>query len=881
MTGQSLSHYLILEKLGEGGMAVVYKARDTALDRLVVLKTLRPGQCSDPEHKRRFVHEARTASSLNHPNIVAVYEIGADAGVDFIAMEFVDGGSLDRQIPSNGLALRQVLCYGCQVADALARAHAAGIVHRDLKPANLLVTRDGTVKVADFGLAKATCEPGSDPHAATATFVHETPLTEEGAILGTIAYMSPEQAEGKPLDARSDIFSFGAVLYEMMTGRRAFTGETRVSTLAAILTRDPQPVSEVVHDVPVELERLINRCLRKDPERRYQHMGDVRVVLSELLEESDSGRVLMASSVVPEVRKRISWRRRTAWAAAWAASLLLAAAGGFVLVRRLPRPVDWARDAVFSQVTSDPASEIFPSLAPDGNSIVYASPKAGEWDIYFRRVGGRNAINLTANSGADNTQPAFSPDGQSIAFQSTRSGGGIFIMGATGESVRRVTNYGFNPAWSPDGKQIVCAAYGLALPEYRGNVRCHLWTVEVSSGKSRLLDVRDGTLPSWSPNGRRIAYATNGIWTVEARPGLPAGRVRATFGPFLDWNPVWSPDGKWLYFSSDRSGTMSLWRVRIDQDSGEPHGSPEPVATPSTYTGHLTFSRDGRRMAYAQMRPSGTLERAEVDPVAGRLHGPAKPISPFLPFGRNPQESPDGQRLIFASYGNREAIMVAGVQGERPQELTDGTGKDRAPRWSPDGKSVVFYSKRSGHWEVWWISADGSGLRQLTHCGTQAWFPTWAPDGRRISYYIGSDGSYFLDVSATGEPGAPVRIKGLEPNLVAWDWSPDGRFLAVMRLAEDRFFSGVGVLTLASDEFKLLSASGGSPIWLKDSRRLLFWDSGHVKLVDTETGQIRDAGATPAPDERMSLSPDNRRLYVVASGFASDVWLADTTVDSR
>ena len=874
MVGQTLSHYLVLEKLGEGGMAAVYKARDTLLDRVVVLKTLRPGQCSDAEYKRRLMHEARTASSLNHPNIVSVYEIGCDGGVDFVAMEWVDGGSLDRLIPNNGLPLKQVLRYGCQVADALARAHAAGIVHRDIKPANLLVTRDGTVKVADFGLAKQSHDGGSDPHAATATFVDEAPLTEEGSILGTIAYMSPEQAEGKALDGRSDIFSFGAVLYEMLTGRRAFGGETRISTLAAILTRDPKPVSELVHDVPVELGRLIGRCLRKDPERRFQHMGDVRVVLSELNEESDSGRLLMASSVVPEIRKRRSWRFWSALGSVWTASLLLAAAAGFLLVRHLPKPVDWARDAVFTQVTGEKGSEISPSLSPDGNSLVYASPKSGEWDIYLRRVGGRNAINLTASSGSDNEQPAFSPDGQSIAFRSSRSGGGIFIMGATGESVRRLTSYGFNPSWSPDGKQIVCAAYGVALPEYRGNVQSHLWTVDLSSGQSRLLDVRDGTLPAWSPHGWRIAYGTRSIWTVDARPGKATQPVRLTFGSALDWSPAWSPDGEWLYFSSDRGGTMNLWRIRVDERSGQPSGSAEPVATPSIYSGHLTFSRDGRRMAYAQMRPSCTIESAGFDPVAGRLTGAPEPVSQNLPFGRNPQISADGQRLIFASYGSRETIMVAGPRGENPQELTDGAGRDRAPRWSPDGKAVVFYSNRGGRWDVWRIAADGSGLRQSTHSAGPTWFPSWSPDGRRISYFVAGAGSYFLDLSAAGEPGQPAPIGHLDPSLVVWDWSPDGRSLSMLRSSEDRLFGGVGVFDIATGAFRLLAASGGTPVWLNDSRRLLFWDAGSLKLLDTASGQIREAGRIPNPDERMSLSPDNRRLYGVSSSFDADIWMA-------
>jgi serine/threonine protein kinase len=289
MIGTRLSHYDVIQKLGEGGMATVYKARDITLERIVALKVLPPSVTANPERKLRFVQEARTASSLNHPNIVHIYEIGCSDAVDFIAMEYVQGNSLDQSIGRKGLPWTEVLKYAVQIADALTAAHTAGVIHRDLKPGNLMITEQGLIKVLDFGLAKLT-EPLDSEELDAAATIGPKPRTEEGTILGTIAYMSPEQAEGKKVDARSDIFSFGSVLYEMVTGRRAFQGDTKISVLSAILNHEPAPISQVVDGVPHELVRTITRCLRKDSERRFQLMKDVKIALEELKEEAGSSR---------------------------------------------------------------------------------------------------------------------------------------------------------------------------------------------------------------------------------------------------------------------------------------------------------------------------------------------------------------------------------------------------------------------------------------------------------------------------------------------------------------------------------------------------------------------------------------------------------------
>lgn len=308
-----VSHYRIVETLGEGGMGVVYKARDEHLDRFVAVKVLRREKVADPERKRRFVQEAKSASALNHPNIITIYDIASDGGTDFIAMEYVPGKALNRLIPRRGLPLRDALRYAVQIADALAAAHAAGIVHRDLKPGNVMVSgaeeqgRAGLVKVLDFGLAKLVERADSSDLEMTESIRNENDFaTEEGTLVGTISYMSPEQAEGKKVDVRSDTFSFGALLYEMVTGQKAFQGNSKVSTLSAILREEPKPAGQVVEGLPLELERIIGRCLRKNPERRFQTTADLKVALEELKEECDSGTLGGAPILVKPRRWRLA-----------------------------------------------------------------------------------------------------------------------------------------------------------------------------------------------------------------------------------------------------------------------------------------------------------------------------------------------------------------------------------------------------------------------------------------------------------------------------------------------------------------------------------------------------------------------------------------------
>jgi tRNA A-37 threonylcarbamoyl transferase component Bud32 len=426
--GTRLGSYEIVSIIGAGGMGEVYRARDTRLERTVALKALPADKLGDEERKRRFLAEARAASALNHPNIVSIHDLAAAHGADFLVMEYVSGRTLEDAIPKKGLRLNEALRYATQIADALAAAHEAGIVHRDLKPGNIMVTPNGTIKLLDFGLAKLVERDAWRSGDATRTVA-----TVDGTIAGTVSYMSPEQAEAKPLDGRSDIFSFGCVLYEMLTGHRAFQGESAMSTLSAVLRSEPKPVTLLAPDLPRDVERVIKRCLRKDPDRRFQTARDLKVALQELLDESASG-ILAAPAPTSNPNLRM-------WVGAGA--LILIVATGLALwlgmqTRQPPGPA-----MVESQVTAYEGFERDPAFSPDGNQVAFVWNRDGaNSDIYVRLIGAGQPVQLT-NTPEPEFSPAWSPDGRWIAFlRGGLQNASLFVMPSIGGGERKVAESG-------------------------------------------------------------------------------------------------------------------------------------------------------------------------------------------------------------------------------------------------------------------------------------------------------------------------------------------------------------------------------------------------------------------------------------------------------
>ena len=854
-----LGPYRIGEMLGGGGMGVVYRAEDTRLDRSVAIKLLAPELTRDPTAKARFLQEARAVSALDHPNVCTVYEVGeAGLGQLYLVMPCYDGETLRQKIAARGpLPVAEALDVALQALKGLAKAHRHGIVHRDVKPANLMVTADGVVKILDFGIAKLA-RIGADAAAD---------LTRTGARIGTPAYMSPEQVRGEEVDERSDLWSLGVVLYEMLAGVRPACGPGAA---------EPGPVRRLRPDAPSGVEGILRRLLARDRQERYATaeaaLSDVRVLLG------ISGPLTATGDLVPVPRRAL---RLGAGAAL--SLVVLAIAAGYWLRREGEAPPS---SPAFSRVTDQAGRELFPSLSPDGNFFVYAKVSGGTSDVHMQRIGGGNPINLTPETPWADTQPAYSPDGQQIAFRSERDGGGLFLMGATGESVRRLTDFGHNPSWSPDGRKIVFATEGISEPTSRFSIS-QLWTVDVATGDLKRIVEEDAVQPSWSPGGSRIAYwgvpvrgGKRTISTVAASGGEP---VRAAGDGSLAWNPVWSADGAWLYFASDRSGSMSLWRLRIDEASGQVRGEPEPVATPSSWSAMPSPSRDGKRMLYVSDGSESNVVKMAFDPEAGKVAGPPVAVTQGSRMVRSVSVSPDERWITFQAVAPREDVFVARSDGSGLLRLTDDLHKDRLPRWSPDGRRIAFYSNRSGRWEIWIIQGDGSGLHQVTRtAGPSVTTPIWSPDGRRLIVGLGGLGSGLIDLSRPLAERAPRPLPAMEGGrrFNAGSWSPDGKWLAgTAQEMNSPPAPGIHLYSLETGRYRRLTAGGSGALWAADNRHLLVWGPQVLEWVDAQTGESRDTGAPPPDPGRtlgLGLSRDLRTLYAVRTVEKSDVWMLTT-----
>jgi Tol biopolymer transport system component len=684
--------------------------------------------------------------------------------------------------------------------------------------------------------------------------------------------MSPEQAGGRAVDHRSDVFSLGIMLFEMVTGRRPFAGASIPATMAAIIESPAPPLEMLKPGIPEEFARIVRRCLAKEPPRRYQSALDLRNDLEDLKQTIGSA----ASQAVPASRARrlpYWWK----WAAGGFALIAIGGVIGYSARAGDAGPPPSALDGRFSRLTSQSGEELHPSLSPDGQFIVYASRVRGNWDLYLKRVGGEKPINLTEDSPADDTEPAYSRDGRSIAFRSNRDGGGIFVMGATGENVRKVAESGFHPAWSPDGRELVFSIDQATDPLVRNILPSELRVVPVGGGAARLLLKGDAVQPSWSPNGHRIAYwgvhqgGQRDIWTIAAAGGAP---VQATFDAALDWNPVWSPDGTFLYFASDRGGSMNLWRAAIDERTGALRGEPQPVTTPSTYSQHPSFSKDGKSIAYVALDTRINLQRLGFDPEQGRLSAERGWITQGSRLTKNPDPSPDGEWIAFDSVAdNQEDLFIVDRAGARLRQITNDVFKDRAPRWSPDGRRIAFLSDRSGRYECWSVHPDGSGLKQLSYTTGLRWAqaPVWSPDGRRLACNTQQGAPLVIDPDLDWKAQA-VEVAApdgrIDVPFFAWSWSPDGRALA------GRADSGIATFTLGADRFRRLSDFGTSPVWLRDGR-VLFRYRGALYLASTgATGVTELLSVAPDAVHSFAVSRDNRTILVAVATSEADVWAA-------
>jgi len=875
-----LGPYEVVSAIGAGGMGEVYRAHDPRMGRDVAIKILPPSFAQNPDRLRRFELEAQAAGSLNHPNLITVYDAGMHEGSPFIVMELLEGETLREKVGmyqtgssdlvrslSSRLGVRKATEYAIQIANGLAAAHDRGIVHRDLKPDNIFVTRDGRVKILDFGLAKQTSFSEAETEDGQTLSYDTTP----GLILGTLGYMSPEQIRGQQIDHRTDLFALGAILFEMVTGQRAFHGASTADTMSAILHAHPTDAASG-EALPPALKRIVNRALEKSREERFQSARDLAFALEAVIESSGT------HDYRPTLRSRFT---RRLWIAMGSLILVFAAGMAFshlLRTRGSRRPPTMH----LRQLTFEAGAEGDPSVAPDGKAFVFAGAGNGKRDIYYQRAEGGNPIDLTSDNPDDDYEPSISPDGQQVAFRSERGGGGIFVMGATGESVRRLTTFGFNPSWSPDGLKIAFATEDIQNPLARSSVS-QLWVVTASSGQTARITAGDAVQPSWSPDGKRIVY-----WAVQ-RPGskrclftIPAAggkAIQLNDDRFVNWGPAWSSDGKAIYFSSNRSGSMNLWRLELNSDGG-PAGLPVAVTTSPQSNISPSISRDGSRILFATQGGEARLMRVELDPVSGRFTSTPQRVIGGSRAIYNADLGPDGLTLVTNSYGEQEDLFIGKIGGGIIRQLTNDAFKDRLPRWSPDGSRIVFFSDRGGKYDVWWIRPDGSGLAQVTAPEDEGFIePRWSPDSTKIVAYTTTGMRPALFDLKGAIPARPVFLPKPPSTIGVFyvnSWSPDGRRLAGTIMRGDGSMSGVATYSLATGQYDVISERGAYPQWLGDSRTLLF-GLDRQSLVDADTKKVTPIGTLPGIDPAFRFLPDTRSrfVYYAVRPSEGDIWMLE------
>ena len=869
--GSLAAKYDLGEMLGSGGMGVVYKARDVQLGRTVALKFLPPELARDPAAKARFFREARAASALDHPNVCTIYEFGeTEEHQLYLAMACYDGETLRSKLSRGPLEVSEALDCALQAARGLAKAHRHGIVHRDVKPANLMVTGDGLVKILDFGIAK---------------LAGEAAVTRIGSAVGTPSYMSPEQIRAAPVDGRTDLWSLGVVLYEMLAGRPPFPGGNPEAVRAMILAGEPEPLSRLRPDTPAALEQIVHRLLQQEPENRYP-TADALLADLRTLQDPPASRPSLQTVALPPPRRAVRLPRLALGAAAVIAATAAIAASWLAVpwLRREPAGADPPRGAPVTQLTDREGQEQFPSLSPDGNYFAYTRIDGHDEDVFLQRVGGGNPINLTADWEGKDTHPAFSPDGAWIAFRSDRDGGGIFLMGATGESVRRLTDDGYHPAWSPDGKEIAFATEPVDDPTVR-RTKSEIWRVEVASGRRRRVAMGGALQPSWSPHGRRIAYwggfgdgsARKALWTVPIDGGRPTPLLEDSS---YNWGPAWAPDGSRLYFLSDRSGSMNLWRLPLDEASGTARGAPEPVTIPAHFVRHFSLSRDGRRLLYATEEESGSIDQVELT-ADGRSAGALRQILRITKRILSAAPSPDGQWIVLYAQSPQEDLFLVRPDGSDLRQLTDDPYHDRAPRWSPDGRWIYFYTDRNGLYEIWAIRPDGSGAHlAVSGKSDEVFNPVPSPDGRWLAVR-GFSGAALVDLSRPLAQRVPVPFTARGTGgkvFVPRGWSPDMRWMVGTVHARGTLLrEGMGLYAPATGSFERLPEDGVWPAFLGGSETVLYLTESQGEVRAWNRGSRRP-WTVVSPQEGyffryFSLSSDHRRLYTVRGTSEGDIWL--------
>ena len=810
VTGKTFGPYRLESQLGVGGMGKVYLAHDQRLGRKVALKLLDPELIGDREHRTRFLREARLAASLDHPNICTIHEVGEEAGRPFIAMQYVAGETLRRTIGGRPLKLDSLLSISLQVADALEEAHTRGIIHRDIKAGNIMITPRGQARVLDFGLAKLLEKAEGED---------ETHLTMTGAVMGTPASMSPEQARGEHADHRSDIFAFGGVLYEMATGNTPFSGRSKADVISALLSQPHTSAATLNKEIPAYLSTVIDRALAKEPAKRYQSMQDVIADLRQVVAEAGGLDHVFASSgahvgvMTPYIPQR--WRTRRSLA------VTSLAVGTTLVILGLVAAYFWSKSqtpralAQQSLISTFPGSHRKASFSPDGQKIAFTNTVDGVPQVWIRNLVQGEPIQITSGEDAANG-PRWSPrDDQIVYTRRSQGTDSIWSVPPAGGAPHKVIEGGRNPNWSWDGAQLVFE---------RGY---DVWTANADGSAQRKVEGVPPTdhlladrMPTFSPDGALIAFFQTSkgphgdYWVVPAEGGLAR---RLTFDDSFGGAPAWTPDGRFIVFPSQRAGSLTLWRVPAVG------GEPEPVGGGTGEDTDPEISRDGRRLIYTNTRNNYMLTL--TDPATGQqkeLHQSRRDLV-------HPSFSPQGDKILFfgVAEGGGLHLYVLNADGSNLNQLTRGKGEQNVhPQWSADGSAVYFYQHRPTS-SFRKISLHDGAITELargwewgTHNNARV-----DPEGRRIIYTRLDKGqpaaTMIRDVTTGGEAAFTQLLRFVR-------WSHDGKFIAGTKVKGERSESELTVCPVDGGLCRALTR-GYYPLWSSDGRLIYFYKVGSLR----------------------------------------------------
>ncbi len=872
MIGKTVSHYKIIEKLGAGGMGEVYKAEDLKLERTVALKFLPSEYTRDDEAKDRFIREAKATSSLEHPNICTIHEVNeTDEGQLFIVMSCYEGETLKEKMSQGLLRVEDAVNIAVQIAQGLSRAHEEGIIHRDIKPANVIVTNRGEVKILDFGLAK---------------LVGKAQLTKDTSTLGTVSYMSPEQASGKDVDHRTDIWSLGVVLYEMLTGKLPFKGDYEQAVIYSILNDEPDPIRELEPLLSEELERIVSKTLTKNSYQRYQQTDEILLDLKSLNK----------AHLPRKGRKRFSLAIPKLLMGILVVIFLLTFLSIIYLLIR-SRDDKGFQITHTSPLTTAPGLEQDPTWSPEGTRIAYTSDESGNMDVWIQQVTAGQKVNLTKDYGGYDGKPAWSPDGEWIVFVSERNGGGLFKIPALGGIPKRVVSLSFAPSlsyigaippvcWSPEGTNLAFAVAG------------SLYTIPASGGTPTSVTLPPTGLtvgysePAWSPDGKRIActglvavgVSTSQIWSVK-RDGTDP--LSVTEGKNFDHNPVWSSDGRKLFFISDRGGSRDVWWLPVDS-RGKPTGPALPL-TAGVGVGAIALSKDGKKLAYTKI-----VERSNIWSIPIVSDGMLTLDDALAVTSENHlidliSFSPDGKWIAFDSNrsGNQD-IWIMRKDGSELRQLTTNAAHDWVGSWSPDGNQIAFQSFRRGNRDLYVMPVAGGAETPLTSHPAEDFIPVWSPDGEKIAFASNRSGNMDMWVMTSGG-GEPRQLTFHEAQDFLLCWSPDGKQLVF------------GSKRTGNCELFLIPVEGGNPVqlthgawsdiypffWSADGQTIYAYGQGGPgnEGINLWAVLVADGTARPLLDLRGNmkeptlLASDGERLYFPLWERIGDLWMAELTTD--